>query len=636
MFETSYFASQGFKKMITNYISHIADLVRQCQRFEPRRWGWLIASLTTLPALLDLLISDRSRPFGYLASDAFYYLTVARNWAQTGLSTFDGELLTNGYHPLWQWALTALYWLNERLGYSEASLLTTVNVICVLLVGAGLKWSVDAITLKSRATATYLLCLALPVGLFSLLCAPFWLYLGQAGVESQSGIEGGRPLFGTAWIYMNGMESGLVLVCYGSLLWRAASERLTRGTRAQWLTGLTLALLTLSRLDHGLISGWLWLGCLTQLCLEDRVSAPQREPSKMRGALTLSLSFLTPIFVYLLYNHLTFGSALPLSGKLKSSFPQLTNSNIDHLARLLSAHPPAHWLPRAGRWLQMAIPLIFALAWLPSWLTFKRVGDQVALTSRPQRGQLDALLGWSALGVISLFLYNFLFVGLFHQGTWYYPVSTLFVSLVALRWVELICTGSQETPKEVSAEGQWTRGVTFSACLCAGLTLLSFLTLHRVEVREKWSTFYYEEAPKIRAHYQRDTAGALPPKLLSYDDGIVAFATGLPTLSGLGFTLDKEGADAYQRKRLLELALSRGHVLLTSLAYFNQDLIKRLPQQVNTSSPHSQRALERLLRSWPLSLSPKQVRAHRFSIDYLAEDHSALVIRVSPSKGSRP
>lgn len=612
-----------------------------------QRWGSIIALFTVLPVFFDLLISDRSRPFGYLASDAFYYLTVARNWAQTGLSTFDGTYLTNGYHPLWQWLLTLLYGLNERLGFSESSLLTSLTVLSALLVGLGLKWTVDAILLKSRSRVIYVLSCALPVGLFSLLCAPFWLYLGQAGVEAQSGIEGGRPLFGTSWIYINGMESGLVLLCYGHLLWRAASDQLMHSRRALLITGLSLTLLTLSRLDHGLIAGWIYIGCLVHIFFSPQKTSETKQ-DHVKSSLALTLPLIIPIGLYLIYNHVCFGSALPLSGKLKSSFPQLTNSNIDHLSHLLSAQPPAHWLPRAGRWLQMAIPALFVVLWFPSWLTFTRYQDQIALTVRPKRHILDSFLGWSGLGIISLFLYNFLFVGLFHQGTWYYPISTLWVSLVALRWVEWSqdrdsklknskdsqdsTASSKEKHIEVSHSSYW---IIIGIGFCTALSLLSFLILHRVEVREKWSEFYYQEAPKIRAHYLKSEQAKTATALLSYDDGIVAFATGLPTLSGLGFTLDREGAIAFQNKQLFELALKRGHVILTSLAYFNQDLMKRLPKDLRQSPAHSQQILQRLLRSWPLSLTTKQLKEHRFEFDYLANDRSILMIRVKPLKDSK-
>src|SRR3954471_5489229 len=35
-----------------------------------------------------------------LEDDSFYYVVIAKNIAEFGLSTFDGVTLTNGYHPL--------------------------------------------------------------------------------------------------------------------------------------------------------------------------------------------------------------------------------------------------------------------------------------------------------------------------------------------------------------------------------------------------------------------------------------------------------------------------------------------------------------------------------------------------------
>jgi hypothetical protein len=52
------------------------------------------------------------RPLSWLLAvmpdDVFYYLQVARNLAQHGVSSFDGETLTNGYHPGWMLLMTVL------------------------------------------------------------------------------------------------------------------------------------------------------------------------------------------------------------------------------------------------------------------------------------------------------------------------------------------------------------------------------------------------------------------------------------------------------------------------------------------------------------------------------------------------
>lgn len=46
---------------------------------------------------------------GSYQDDFFYYLKVAQNLATTGVSTFNGVTLTNGYHPLWMLTLVCLF-----------------------------------------------------------------------------------------------------------------------------------------------------------------------------------------------------------------------------------------------------------------------------------------------------------------------------------------------------------------------------------------------------------------------------------------------------------------------------------------------------------------------------------------------
>ncbi len=45
----------------------------------------------------------------HFIDDAFYYLIIARNFAQTGVPTFDGMHATNGFHPLWMLLLAAMH-----------------------------------------------------------------------------------------------------------------------------------------------------------------------------------------------------------------------------------------------------------------------------------------------------------------------------------------------------------------------------------------------------------------------------------------------------------------------------------------------------------------------------------------------
>ena len=71
--------------------------------------GRVIFGLATL-ALLLFGVFIISRPvlwlLGVVGDDAFYYLLTARHLAASGVSTFDGIHLTNGYHPGWMLLMT--------------------------------------------------------------------------------------------------------------------------------------------------------------------------------------------------------------------------------------------------------------------------------------------------------------------------------------------------------------------------------------------------------------------------------------------------------------------------------------------------------------------------------------------------
>ena len=51
------------------------------------------------------------------ADDAFYYFKTASNIANGLGPTFDGENLTNGYHPLWMGVNVLIYYLipNDKI-----------------------------------------------------------------------------------------------------------------------------------------------------------------------------------------------------------------------------------------------------------------------------------------------------------------------------------------------------------------------------------------------------------------------------------------------------------------------------------------------------------------------------------------
>src|SRR5258706_9769487 len=71
----------------------------------------VIACLAPIFVLFILVMEatqngEMVRAFFY--DDFYYYAEVARHIKETGLSSFDGVTLTNGYQPLWMAVLIAI------------------------------------------------------------------------------------------------------------------------------------------------------------------------------------------------------------------------------------------------------------------------------------------------------------------------------------------------------------------------------------------------------------------------------------------------------------------------------------------------------------------------------------------------
>ena len=75
-------------------------------------------------------------PMQFLAADAFYYLSIARHSVGRAFYTSDGLFATNGFHPLWQWLLTALFSI-PALGRDQELQLLLVFWLSIILVALG-------------------------------------------------------------------------------------------------------------------------------------------------------------------------------------------------------------------------------------------------------------------------------------------------------------------------------------------------------------------------------------------------------------------------------------------------------------------------------------------------------------------
>jgi len=496
-------------------------------------------ALFLLPMAFDLILSSRAAPFRYFAADAFYYHTVARNIVELGFPTFDQSFATNGFHPLWQLTLAALYALVEGAGGSEMFYLYASLALGALAIAGSIGLLASTLTLGGRPLPPSFSLIA--VGAYGCLALPAWL-LAYGYLNPH---EGALPLYGTLFSYANGMESAF------ALFWHAVLLRLIADPRwRSWGFGLaigTCALLTtLSRLDHALLVAPV-LGYAVVHAERERRRTGDR--AAWSAALCACGVFASLLGAYLVINYLYAGSAMPISGSAKSTFPRPHLGGVRWLFGLVSRSPLAPgWLDSFCRVAQLVVPALFALAWL---------AHRPAGTTRRHIQRLwldegtDLALSLTAFGVLLLSAYDFSFVPTGAIGPWYTPVSVVFVSVVVLRLVQDIPALSEP------------RATGWQLVLCALLCVTVFISLHRREsYHREFADLYLHDAARMLKHYRGQRV-----KLVEADDGIVAFSTGLPCISYFGFTDDIESARARRSGAWLSLLRKRGIDRWVTLAY---------------------------------------------------------------------
>jgi hypothetical protein len=529
------------------------------------------AALAAGPICVELLFGGKGKKFVFVASDVFYYLTVARNVVTVGRVSFDGERLTNGFHPLWQAMCVVAVGVTRLFRMDDG-----VPVMLTLLLGAALLvlavWALGLALLDDEGSLSPAI-LIVPFGFGTCLYAPIallgWEKLGRVS--------------SSLWGAVNGMESALAIAAYSCLA--AVCVRANRHRHYPLLLGLALSTLAMARLDHAIFSITIGAGLI----------AFDKTTERRKSFIAVGI-FLTVLCLYAAINKAAFGLAMPISGALKSTFPDVTPSNRKLLEQMLSG-PTRLPITHAQRALQIIIPSIFAFVHVcvGAFRLFRK--------GRPER-RIDLFLFLSASAVLGLALYNFCFVPKLNQGFWYFPVSFFYVSVYVIRLTDGLFArlGS--------------RMAAGAGIACAVATLLGYLWVRPSSSDSSRAEFFYEEAPKIRAFY-----GSSPPKILEYDDGIITYATGFRAMSGMGLTLDAGaieaaggiGAHRTNRNSLLELALERG---------FNRFCTFSYPGRPRLTSESS----DRDIRNAYAHLIGRQGRRFVFHVEYASSDGALSIV----------
>jgi hypothetical protein len=326
----------------------------------------------------------------FMVDDSFYYFEIARNLALGNGPTFDGLHRTNGFQPLFQYALVPVYWLVTDLvkavfvikGF-EAVLF---GGICLMMYRVGER-------------------LGSPAG--GLLAAAFVLLPGPDLHPF------GRDL-------MIGMESGLnalffLVVLDGLLDFLENRKNWTR--RRYPVFGLALGMLFLARVDNALLI----LGIVGVM-----LGSLRREEIKDMFILLLVAALTAGI--YLAWNWQSFDSLLPISGSVKLYVTR-------EYGRELWAADPAGWF-REGLWYlftfkPIALLPLGGLLWYPALLGLEYLRARW-LAHLPQVVQVrPALLMLWLTGAARVLAYGFLLQLKTHRFGWYYVPEIVMIALSA-------------------------------------------------------------------------------------------------------------------------------------------------------------------------------------------------------------
>lgn len=255
--------------------------------------GYWFLALTLTVVVIMVIVYLPPQSLAYLISDdAYYYFLTAHNIAKGVGSTFDGINLTNGYHPQWMLLIIPIYYLIDNLD--------------------------DA--LKGIVVIQYLLA----------VCSACFIYLlNKLKYGKNSAILSVIifiTLFSPVMLMFNGLESGLFIfwVAFSFYLIERYDLLSPQTTfNKTMLLGLLMAGMVTARLDSAFI--------VVALALLRSVFFVR---DKKRGFIYLIKFYFPAYFVffllvapYFIWNYFVFSHLTPISGAIKSTFPNIYNGN---------------------------------------------------------------------------------------------------------------------------------------------------------------------------------------------------------------------------------------------------------------------------------------------------------------------
>lgn len=208
----------------------------------------------------------------FLVDDAFYYFKTAVNLTNGLGPTFDGEHITNGYHPLWMGISAAIFYFFPGDKILPIHILLTISTLLFFLTSM-LIWKIISALTDDK--------LIPPLLVLAYVLNPWNLSF-----------------------YLGGLETPLALFLFTIFLWIFLKTLKNADSLRNFLfLGIVGGLLVLSRLDYGvfLAAAFIFLGF-------------RLRESRFKKMAWFGLPAFLLAAPWFFYNYIYFGSFVPASG----------------------------------------------------------------------------------------------------------------------------------------------------------------------------------------------------------------------------------------------------------------------------------------------------------------------------------
>lgn len=308
---------------------------------------------------------------GLIQDDAFYYFEIAKYFLATGIPSFDGINITNGFHPLWQAICFPVFyfWQGETPLRIMLGIASVFNVLSIILI----------------------------YNILNRLTRNVWVALCGMAIFSFHG-----AIIRT---WFNGLETALhifTLLLFLQLYLQVA-EKSVVSSKDHLLLGILAAIAFLARTDSAVIIAVMFAFLYVPLMLQKNVLK-----ENIVGAFFAAAAILLISGPWLLWNYQQFGSIVQISGQMSGnawlSGGTLVNEQPFYIKIAQSILSSINPLGNVAKKMLIAIPC-------PDWMGYLLVFPLIAITLYCRKKQLVFATAlhrlWPFfLGVALLFFYH--------------------------------------------------------------------------------------------------------------------------------------------------------------------------------------------------------------------------------------